>query len=327
MLIAVRHGPTILDEPQAKGALQGWFSLEGLTEEGRLDAQNVTHTIRELPIANIFSSDIIRAIQTSEEIAGRFNIATTFLPTLRPWNVGDLAGKPFAEVSDTIYDALAHPKKKLPGGESAQNFLDRFLPTVMPLIMAKQVYLIITHSHNVEVLLSLAKTQGKTIDLNVMAVPSEIEAGGILLLNRDWSYFIINPPKELLRRPKRMKKSAVLYMHIEGSEYRCRECLLFIPDTKRCAVHGPDDEILPEDTCGLFVQGKPLPGLRPMSCVNKVESGYTATKKGSSCGNCEYYLPTRRDCTRVDPESPGDDPGFISPSACCNSFDDGLTTT
>src|SRR5882672_8563814 len=101
MLVALRHGLTDLDIPAAKGALQGWSSLIGLNDDGQRVAENASMTIRDLPFTKIFSSDLIRAVQTAEEVSGRFpTLFPEFHPCFRSWDIGDLAGKPYEAVKD-----------------------------------------------------------------------------------------------------------------------------------------------------------------------------------------------------------------------------------
>lgn len=119
-------------------------------------------------------------------------------------------------------------------------------------------------------------------------------------------------------------KSAVLYLHRVGTEYQCKDCVLFQPQEERCWVHSNVAVIKPYGTCGLFVRGKPnrlFEREEQLGAVSKLESGYTENKEGFSCKRCEYFYPTTNDCQKVDRDSPGDDSKRIHPDGCCNAFE------
>ncbi len=120
---------------------------------------------------------------------------------------------------------------------------------------------------------------------------------------------------------KKALKSSVLYIRRTGTEYQCKQCVMFIPEEERCWIHGDATVIKPYGTCGLFVKGKPQPNLKPMGSLSKLESGYTEESYvGYSCKRCEYFNPQAHDCQKVDKDSPGDDLHEIHPDACCNSW-------
>jgi hypothetical protein len=123
----------------------------------------------------------------------------------------------------------------------------------------------------------------------------------------------------------KMDKSAVLYLHRTGTEYQCKDCVLFQPAVERCWIHSDVAVIKPYGTCGLFVKGKPnrlFERTDQLGAVSKLESGYVEHKEGYSCKRCEYFLSTALDCQKVDKNSPGDDTGKIHPDACCNKWEE-----
>ena len=118
----------------------------------------------------------------------------------------------------------------------------------------------------------------------------------------------------------KLPKQAVLYVH-RNADYKCSECLMFIPEKERCFIHSDVTEIKPYGTCGYWAKGKPYPGLEPMGSVSKVESGYVEHKPGYSCGRCEYFSAEKQDCQVVDKDTPGDDPGKITAQGCCANWE------
>lgn len=120
---------------------------------------------------------------------------------------------------------------------------------------------------------------------------------------------------------KKVSKQGALYIHRKGTDYQCKDCIMFIPDKERCLIHSDVQVIKPEGTCGYFVKGKPYPGLRPTGALSKLESGYIDYKPTGGCDHCEYFFKTKKDCMVVDKDTPGDDPGSIEPDACCANFE------
>ena len=120
---------------------------------------------------------------------------------------------------------------------------------------------------------------------------------------------------------EKIAKVSVGYIHRRGSDYRCKGCVMFIPDIERCLIHGEDQIIRAIGYCVYWAKGKPFPGLKPMGSVSKLESGYGEDPNGTTCAKCEYFLEATSDCQKVDRNSPGDDPGRIDPGACCGNQD------
>jgi hypothetical protein len=116
----------------------------------------------------------------------------------------------------------------------------------------------------------------------------------------------------------KITKAGAGYIHNFDSDYRCSDCILFIPGTLRCAIHGLMDVIQPNGYCTYWVFGTPLSGLQPYGCVTKVESGYGELKMGTKCWRCRHFDGPHR-CDLVDEKSPGADPGRIDGNACCSN--------
>lgn len=113
----------------------------------------------------------------------------------------------------------------------------------------------------------------------------------------------------------KLPKWGVLYIYKKGNvhdSYICGKCPMFLEDLQRCEIHGPDDVILEEGTCGYWVAGEPKPGKNhtPMGSVTTVESGYEVpeTGDGTSCKRCEYFIPSG-ECKIVE--------GSIDGDGCC----------
>lgn len=119
---------------------------------------------------------------------------------------------------------------------------------------------------------------------------------------------------------QKIQKQAVLYLHKPDTDYECQDCSMWISETNRCTIHGPNDIVNANGSCGLFVKGAAMPG-KPMSEVTKQDSGYVETKNGFSCKRCQYFEPDAWNCQVVDRFSAGPEYGIIHPDACCNNWE------
>lgn len=311
-LVLVRHG-----EVDIPGPFHGWIDRP-LTAEGIKQAQNTALGLAGLKVFKLFTDDLMRAVQTAQEIAGVVGRPINFLPALRPWNTGELAGCecPYSD----IIPFVELPKRRPEDGESLQTYLDRITSILRMMVMAKETYLVVGHTSTANVVLGLADTKGKAVNIDRFRTSEGIDPADAICIDSEWKPVLLKPKEPRLERPTRISKQAVLYMHVQGSHYQCKGCVTFIPGTERCLQHGPADVIKPYGQCGLFAAGKPFPGLKPTGAVTKLQSGYWDQPNGSSCGQCEYFLAERKDCLKVDPNSDGDDPGQILAPSCCNRY-------
>ena len=119
---------------------------------------------------------------------------------------------------------------------------------------------------------------------------------------------------------KKADKQAVLYLHIQGTDYECKDCILFVRN-QRCIIHHSDDVIKETDSCGLFIYGRYYDTAKPLGIVTPKQSGLTHSTNGFSCKRCEYFNSDENKCEKVDENSDGDDKGIIHPDACCNAWE------
>lgn len=119
----------------------------------------------------------------------------------------------------------------------------------------------------------------------------------------------------------KIPKDAVLYMHKQDTQYRCRECVFAKAGANKCAVYGPSVAIRPIGSCGMFLKRKGNAEIGFIGGTNKQETGYVENQDGYSCKRCDEFLPDESDCKKVDKDSPGDDTGEIMPGACCNRWE------
>ena len=92
-LLLVRHGET---DWNAEGRLQG-HTDRPLNERGRRQAAKLAEELAEQEIAALYSSDLARARQTAEIVAGRLGLPVVVYADLREKNWGTWEGLTAAE--------------------------------------------------------------------------------------------------------------------------------------------------------------------------------------------------------------------------------------
>lgn len=122
MILLMRHGE---DDTTRLG---GW-SDAGLSSLGIEQARLASETIcRDYHISHIFSSDLPRAKETADSIAGKLGLSVSVRKEFRETNNGDLAGIS-KEMFKTHYPGLYYSslewEQRYPNGESPKLFFER----------------------------------------------------------------------------------------------------------------------------------------------------------------------------------------------------------
>jgi broad specificity phosphatase PhoE len=124
----IRHGATKLnDENPAKDRIRGHKDVP-LSAEGKQEARDLGQELRSSGIQHLISSDLSRAHDTAKAVAATTGATVETDPRLRPWNFGPtIEGKVSADMAPRIQELVKNPDTKPPGGESFNQFKDRFL--------------------------------------------------------------------------------------------------------------------------------------------------------------------------------------------------------
>ena len=136
-LYFVRHG-------ESTANLLREFSNSGfkhpLTEKGIEQAYALARSLSSLKVDQIYSSPIMRAVQTAEILAERLQAPVITTEALREWSVGIYEGTTdplgWELHSQVQYDWFNDQKfdSKMPGGESFYEIQERFIPFIDGLI-------------------------------------------------------------------------------------------------------------------------------------------------------------------------------------------------
>ena len=152
-----RHGK---DDDTVRG---GW-SGQPLTEEGKAQADELASFIQrsDLGIQYIYSSDLLRAIQTAQSVADKLHLPIIQMPEFREVNNGDLAGM-YNELASKMYPGLywntLEWEQRYPGGESPKEFYERIRTAwdafQKMVLEQNENVLLVTHGGVINVILSI----------------------------------------------------------------------------------------------------------------------------------------------------------------------------
>jgi 2,3-bisphosphoglycerate-dependent phosphoglycerate mutase len=160
-LILVRHGESIWN---AKGIWTGWTDI-GLSKKGIEEAKTAGDLIKDLPINTAFTSDLIRAKQTLDEILKiipKKNIPVIVSPELKERNYGDLTGKNKWKIKKEYGEEQFLKIRRgwdvpIANGESLKDVYSRVLPYykehILPLIQQGKNVLISAHGNSLRALI------------------------------------------------------------------------------------------------------------------------------------------------------------------------------
>ena len=141
-LYFVRHGESeanLLREFSNRGL------KHGLTDKGRVQALELAAKLQGLTVTKIYTSPLLRAVQTAEILAQAFGIPYAITDALREYDCGVLEGKSDPEswqlYDSVLQDWLAHARwaERIEGGESFLELQSRFLPLIEHLVDAHQL--------------------------------------------------------------------------------------------------------------------------------------------------------------------------------------------
>lgn len=192
-LILLRHGRTAWNE---EGRAQGHADIE-LDATGHLQAQEAARHLAGADVHALVASDLTRARQTADYVAGAVGLPVAHDPRLREFDVGERQGLTLAEFAERFpeeYDAWVRGEGLVPvkGGEVSGDVAARMLPALRECLESLehgQTGLVVTHGAAMKVAvtgllewpLDLAASL-KAVDNCAWITVEEIEHGGRLRL-------------------------------------------------------------------------------------------------------------------------------------------------
>ena len=119
-LYMIRHGQSLNNLSKC---YTGWQQVE-LSPQGREEAREIRSALGNIPFDKVYSSDLVRAIETQQLALPGVKAMQT--PLLREVDVGNLAGKPIAECREKYPELQQkHSGFAAYGGESYEMFYAR----------------------------------------------------------------------------------------------------------------------------------------------------------------------------------------------------------
>ncbi len=95
----------------------------------------------------------------------------TIVPALRSWDLGELSGQPVASTTEKIKAYMQTPDKAIPGGESWNTFVSRYLDFLEPHWKQPGYCALVTHGRNIMVARAWlnAGAEGQKLDDGVLS--------------------------------------------------------------------------------------------------------------------------------------------------------------
>ena len=155
----VRHGK---DDDTVRG---GW-SQQPLTDEGEVQAAELAVFAQKsgLGIQQVYSSDLLRAMQTAQIVADSLHLPIVPKPEFREVNKGNLAGiknEFAAEQYPGLYWNTLAWEQQYPGGESPKEFYERVRCAwdvlQKDILERNENVMLVTHGGVMHVILSIVK--------------------------------------------------------------------------------------------------------------------------------------------------------------------------
>jgi probable phosphoglycerate mutase len=156
-LMLVRHGET---PSNVIGSLDSRPPGPSLTEVGRRQAVAVAESLAALPVVAVYASVAVRAQETAAPIAAAHGLPVQVVDGIQEAFVGDLECRHDPEALTAFFEVFHRWTKAgdlsvaMPGGESAQHVLDRFLPVVADIRARHSDGVVVLVSHGAAIRIS-----------------------------------------------------------------------------------------------------------------------------------------------------------------------------
>ena len=152
----IRHGK---DDDTVRG---GW-SQQPLTDEGKAQADELASFVQisDLEVKHIYSSDLLRAMQTAQSVSDKLHLPIIPMQEFREVNNGDMAGMK-NDLASSMYPGLywntLEWEQQYPGGESPKEFYERISTAwdafQKMVLEQNENVLLVTHGGVINVILS-----------------------------------------------------------------------------------------------------------------------------------------------------------------------------
>ena len=156
-MVLVRHGQT---PSNVVGSLDSRPPGPSLTDLGREQALDVADSLAALPVVAVYASVAVRAQETAAPIAAAHGLPVRVIEGIHEAFVGDLECRNDPDSIAAFFGVFHRWTRSfeldvpMPGGESAQQVLDRFLPVVADIRARHKDGVVVLVSHGAAIRLT-----------------------------------------------------------------------------------------------------------------------------------------------------------------------------
>lgn len=210
----IRHGSTAFNNENdpTKDKIRGHMDIP-LNEKGKQEAAETAEKLAGSGIKKIYASDLDRTMETAAKIQEKTGAGVVPTPGLRPWNFGPtIEGHPTSEVQGKIDKLIANPDTRPEGGESFNEFKDRFLNTYHQIQDSHkdENTAIVTHYRGTKLLNAWRATgvDNDGVDMGVFSEKQDVPPASFEVLDKQGNLMTQAMPRPQ-DEPDAIKKAAV----------------------------------------------------------------------------------------------------------------------
>ncbi len=164
-LFLIRHGE---NDWTKRGALAGRTPCVALNEKGRKQAQQLAERLKAQPISAVYSSPLLRCLETAQPLAGALNLSVSIEPGILEVDYGEWRGGELKELSKRPEWRLVQIFPggfRFPGGETLREVQNRVITTLERIRTQHAGEVIAVVAHGDVLRTSLAYYLGTPLDL------------------------------------------------------------------------------------------------------------------------------------------------------------------
>jgi broad specificity phosphatase PhoE len=162
VILLARHGETDHNAPPQR--VQGWIDVS-LNERGRAQARELAEAVRDRRPAAVYSSQLARARETAEIVAGELALDVALDERLAESNRGSWEGRLLEEIEREEPELWAAWRRggadfRFPGGESLQEHADRVAEALRDIRSGELPALVVCHGGTIRCARALTHPRG-----------------------------------------------------------------------------------------------------------------------------------------------------------------------
>jgi broad specificity phosphatase PhoE len=151
-----------------------------LNELGRAQAITVLEQLKDVPLTSVYSSDLLRAMQTAELIARQLNLPIFLEPRLREMHLGAWEGMLASKVETSYPQELAERKRdafnaRTPGGEALHEVALRVLEAMDEIAQKRPDESVLVVSHGVSLAVIICHVEGFPMNDVYKHIPNNMQ--------------------------------------------------------------------------------------------------------------------------------------------------------